>query len=150
MATPHPASGSAVRPETTGPELLDLPKDGASRISVLVVDDQVLFRRAAVSLVRSLEDFAVIGEAQSGEQSVAMAAELQPDVVLMDVRLPGIDGPEATRRIVAQRPSTRVLLTSTYDARDLPADYLSCGAAAFVRKQDLQAEDLRALAEGLR
>ena len=96
MSTPHPASGPAVRSETTGPELLDLPEDGAGRIRVLVVDDQVLFRRAAVSLVRSLEDFAVIGEAQSGEQSVAMAAELQPDVVLMDVRLPGIDGPEAT------------------------------------------------------
>ena len=143
MSTPHPASGPAVRPETAGPELLDLPKNGADRISVLVVDDQALFRRAAVALVRSLQDF-------TGEQSVAMAAELQPDVVLMDVRLPGIDGPEATRRIVAHRPSTRVLLTSTYDARDLPADYLSCGAAAFVRKQDLQAEDLRALADGLR
>ena len=151
MSKPHPASGPATRLEMTGSELLDLPKDGAGRrVRVLVVDDQALFRRAAVSLVRSLEEFVVIGEAESGEQSVAMAAELEPDVVLMDVRLPGIDGPEATRRILAGRPSIRILLTSTYDARDLPADYLSCGAAAFVRKQDLQAEDLRALADDLR
>ena len=141
MSTPHPTSGPAIGSEATGPTT-------AGTVRVLVVDDQVLFRRAAVSLVRSVEGFAVIGEAQSGEQSVTMAAELQPDVVLMDVRLPGIDGPEATRRILAHRPSTRVLLISTYDAHDLPGDYLTCGAAAFVRKQDLHPEHLRALADG--
>jgi DNA-binding NarL/FixJ family response regulator len=130
------------KPETTRPE--------PGGVRVLVVDDQMLFRRAAVALVRSLDGFTVIGEALSGEESVAMAAELEPDVVLMDVRLPGIDGPEATRRILAGRPSTRVLLISTYDRQDLPADYLSCGATAFVRKQDLGPEHLMALADGLR
>ena len=141
-SAPHSTSGPADQSETTEPD--------RGHIRVLVVDDQMLFRRAAVSLVRSLEGFAVIGEAESGEQSVAMAADLLPEVVLMDVRLPGIDGPEATRRILAHRPTTRVLLVSTYDAGDLPGDYLTCGATGFVRKQDLQAEHLRTLADGLR
>ncbi len=133
MATPEPHSA-----ESAGP----------ADVEVVVVDDQPLFRRAAVAMLRSIRGFRLVGEAESGEQGVEMAIDLGPGLVLMDIRLPGIDGVEATRRILAGRPSTRIVLVSTYEARDLPGDYLSCGAIAFVRKQDLDAAELLSLARG--
>lgn len=104
---------------------------------VLVVDDQPVFRRSAVALVRAAGGFEVVGEAASGEQAVREAARLRPDAVLMDVRLPGIDGIDATRLILSARPGTTVVLVSTCDAADLPDGLATCGAAAFLRKQDL-------------
>jgi two-component system invasion response regulator UvrY len=110
--------------------------------SVLVVDDQVVFRRAAVALVRSVSEFELVGEAASGEEAVELAIEVTPDLVVMDVRLPGIDGIEATRQILSERPNTRVLLVSTHEAADLPESLGECGAAGFMRKQDLDAQSL--------
>ncbi len=110
-------------------------------ITVLLVDDQPQFRRAAALLIRTTEGLVLVGEAESGEDAVVQAHALRPDLVLMDVRLPGLNGPEATRRILAERPSTRVILLSTYEASDLP-DIDQCGAESFHRKQDL---DVRAL-----
>jgi DNA-binding NarL/FixJ family response regulator len=78
-----------------------------------------------------------MGQARSGEEAVECAARIRPDLVVMDVRLPGISGIEATRRILLERPATRVLLVSTHEAEDLPADLRHCGAMGFVRKQDL-------------
>lgn len=116
-------------------------------VRVLVVDDQRLFRRAAAALVRSVEEFELVGEAESGEQAVEIAAIVRPELVLMDVRLPGIDGAEATRRILAELPDTRIVLVSTYEAHDLPAAISGCGARAFIRKQDLDAEALQRWAQ---
>ena len=106
-------------------------------VRVLLVDDQPQFRRAAALLIEATEGLALAGEAVTGEEAVMMARSLNPDLVLMDVRLPGITGPQATRQILAERPSTRVILVSTYEAGDL-ADLDHCGAERFLRKQDLE------------
>ena len=110
--------------------------------SVLIVDDQPLFRRAARSLVRSVPQLSLVGEAGTGEEAVECAGRDHPDLVIMDVRLPGISGIEATRRILRGRPGTRVLLVSTYELEDLTGELRHCGATGFVRKQDLDAQAL--------
>jgi len=80
--------------------------------------------------------FDVAGEAESGEDAVAQAESLRPDLVLMDINLPGINGIEATRQITTANPGTVVILMSTYRAEDLPADAMDSGAAAYVHKED--------------
>lgn len=112
-------------------------------VEVLIVDDQPPFRAVARTLVSLLKGWHVAGEVGSGEEAVRAVGESLPSVVLMDINLPGISGIEATRRIMASFPSVRVVLLSTYQADDLPADALSCGAAAYVRKEDLTPKVLR-------
>lgn len=114
-------------------------------VEVLIVDDQPPFRDVARTLVSLLQGWHVIGEAASGEEAVEAVGRSRPNVVLMDINLPGISGIEATRQIVAACPSVRVVLLSTYQADDLPADALACGAAAYVRKEDLTPKVLRDL-----
>lgn len=104
-------------------------------VRVLVVDDQAPFRNAAKTVVRLTPGFEVVGEAASGEEGVELASTLAPDLVLMDLQLPGIDGIEAVRRIVAARPETTAFLVSTQAAADLPADARTCGAVAFINKE---------------
>jgi two-component system, NarL family, invasion response regulator UvrY len=118
-----------------------VPAEGALR--VLVVDDQAAFRRAATLLLRTAAGLTMVGEAASGEEAIVLCQSLEPDLVLMDVRLPGITGPEATRRILAERPGTRIILMSTYEPADLPADLDNCGAERFLRKQDIDIATLR-------
>ncbi len=103
-----------------------------SDVRVLVVDDQEPFRRAMSAVVDETDGFVVVGSAQSGEDSLAMATELLPDLVLMDVNLPGIDGIEATRRLRAGTEPPVVILLSTYDEDDF--DLAGCGAAAYIAK----------------
>jgi DNA-binding NarL/FixJ family response regulator len=111
---------------------------------VLIVDDQAPFRAAARTVIGVTTGFSVAGEAESGEQAVEMARTLEPSLVLMDINLPGMNGIEATRRILEQAPATVVILLSTYDAGDLPGDAATCGAAAYVHKEDFSpAEVLR-------
>jgi two-component system invasion response regulator UvrY len=112
---------------------------------VLIVDDQAPFRSAARTLVRLVAGWRVVGEAVSGEEAVRMAAGLRPSVVLMDINLPGIDGYEATRRILRDRPGTAVVLLSTYAADDLPERPEGCGAVGYLRKDDLTPAALRAM-----
>lgn len=120
---------------------------------VLVVDDQLIFRRAARAVIDEVTWFDLVGEAESGEQGVELAAALDAQVVLMDLRMPGIDGIEATRMITTARPGTVVILVSTTPPSLLPSTVDGCGAAAFVPKEDLAAPELevlcrRALAAG--
>jgi len=103
--------------------------------SVLIVDDQMPFRMAARSVVGVTPGFTVVGEAESGEEAVEQADALEPGVVLMDINMPGIGGIEATRRITTAHPGVRVILLSTYDADDLPADARTCGAVGYVHKE---------------
>lgn len=110
-------------------------------VNVLVVDDQAPFREAAAGIVSSIQGFRLVGVAETGEESVDASRSLQPDLVLMDVRLPGIDGIEATRRIRAHHPETVVVLTSTYD--DYADDAEGCGAVAFILKDVLTPDRLR-------
>ena len=103
--------------------------------TVLIVDDQMPFRMAARSVVGVTPGFEVVGEAKSGEEAVEQVAALHPDLVLMDINMDGISGIEATRRITAEHPDTKVILLSTYDAEDLPADARTCGALGYVHKE---------------
>jgi DNA-binding NarL/FixJ family response regulator len=109
--------------------------DPTAGVTVLVVDDQAPFRTAAKSVVALTPGFTVIGEATSGEEAIARVAELHPRVVLMDINMDGMSGIEATRRITADHPEIRVVLLSTYNEDDLPADARSCGAATYVHKE---------------
>jgi DNA-binding NarL/FixJ family response regulator len=112
-------------------------------VSVLIVDDQAPFRAVARTVVDLAAGFTVAGEAASGEEAVEMAADLHPALVLMDINLPGINGIEATRRIVAAAPDVVVVMLSTYRADDLPSDAADCGAARYVHKEDFGPAVLR-------
>jgi DNA-binding NarL/FixJ family response regulator len=111
--------------------------DGTTKtVSVLIVDDQLPFRAVARTVIGLTAGFVVAAEAESGEDAVSVATKQQPDLVLMDINLPGINGIEATRRILAARPEVAVILLSTYSETDLPADARDCGAIAYVHKED--------------
>jgi len=112
-------------------------------VRVLLVDDQVPFRRAMSAVVEETAGFEVVGEASTGEESILAAAELRPDLVLMDVNLPGIDGLEATRRLRGRPSPPVVLLLSTYDEDAGAAFVAECGAAAYVTKSALGPKRLR-------
>ena len=103
-------------------------------VRVLIVDDQEPFRLAARMVVEATEGFDVVGEAETGEDAVAMAAELRPDLVLMDVNLPGINGLEATRQVLAGGGPVVVLLLSTYEEEEYAPRAAECGAAAYIPK----------------
>ena len=103
-------------------------------VRVLIVDDQEPFRLAARMVVEATEGFDVVGEAETGEDSVAMASELHPDLVLMDVNLPGINGLDATRQIRAADAAVVVLLLSTYEEEEYAPRAAECGAAAYIPK----------------
>ncbi|HET7720294.1 MAG TPA: response regulator transcription factor [Acidimicrobiales bacterium] len=105
-------------------------------VSVLIVDDQAPFRRAAAAVVRVTGGFEIAGEAGSGEEAVELAAQLAPQLVLMDINMGGISGIEATRRITTIAPEVVVVLLSTYQAADLPADAATSGAVAYVNKEE--------------
>lgn len=128
-----------------GSRLLREGMEAGSVVDVLIVDDQALFRAVARTVVSMVPGWQVVGEAATGEDAVARFDELRPGVVLMDINLPGINGIEATRRILDTEPAARVVLLSTYAADDLPADAQSCGAAGYVRKDDLTPTALREL-----
>jgi len=103
-------------------------------VRVLLVDDQAPFLRAMTFVVQETVGFEVVGEASSGEESILSVAELLPDLVLMDVNLPGMDGLEATRQLRRRQTPPVVLLLSTYD-EDAGADFVAeSGAAAYVTK----------------
>ena len=115
--------------------------------TVLVVDDQSPFRFAAKAVLRRLDGFELAGEAASGTEAIALVEELHPDLVLMDINMPGMNGIEATRRIVAAHPEAVVLLCSTYDVADLPPDVAASGATGYVNKERFGTEALRRLWE---
>jgi DNA-binding NarL/FixJ family response regulator len=114
-------------------------------VRVLIVDDQAPFREAARTVVELTEGFEVVGEAGTGEAAVEAARELRPDLVLMDVNLPGIDGPEATRRILGEsNGSVVVLMLSTYEAEEYAPRAAEVGAAAYIPKSEFEPDRLAA------
>jgi DNA-binding NarL/FixJ family response regulator len=113
-------------------------------VRVLIVDDQQPFRAAARAVVEMTDGFEVAGEAETGEASVEAARELDPDLVLMDVNLPGIDGLEATRRILAESKRTVVLLVSTYEAEEYAPRAEEVGAAGYIPKSEFEPDRLEA------
>jgi two-component system, NarL family, invasion response regulator UvrY len=115
----------------------------ADPVSVLIVDDQAPFRAAARSVVAVTAGFEVVGEVDSGEAAITEARAVSPGLILMDINLPGINGIGATREILSEAPGTVVILLSSYQAGDLPADAATCGAAAYVHKEDFSPDEVR-------
>ena len=107
------------------------------RVKVLAVDDQEIFRRAAHSLIAATPGFEQIGEAASGTEALELAETLRPDLVLVDVRMPDMDGVETARRLAEAVPGATVILISLEEVPELPSAINSVGAAAHVRKQEL-------------
>jgi DNA-binding NarL/FixJ family response regulator len=109
---------------------------------VLVVDDQAPFRLAARAVLRRLERFELAGEAASGQEAIDLVDRIHPALVLMDINMPQMSGIAATRQIVAAHPDVVVILCSTYDVSDLPADAAASGARAYLNKERFSADAL--------
>jgi two-component system, NarL family, invasion response regulator UvrY len=119
--------------------------DRAAMVGVMVVDDQASFRRAARALIDATSGFEPVGDADCGGEALRFADRLRPDLVLMDVFMPGMDGFETAWRLTEAHPGCVVVLVSLEDTEDLPALVASSGAVALVRKQDLKPSLLRGL-----
>jgi DNA-binding NarL/FixJ family response regulator len=120
-------------------------------IRVLLVDNQALFRESLRMLLEAQPDLRVVGEASNGDQALRLAAELRPDVVLMDLRMPVLDGVAATRRLLETNPAARVLALTTFDDDEYVFEALRAGAAGYLLKDSpgaRLAEALRAVARG--
>jgi DNA-binding NarL/FixJ family response regulator len=113
-------------------------------VGVLVVDDSPTFRRAAVAVIDMTDGFEVVGEAASGEDALQMAASLRPDLVLLDVNMPGLGGLAALDAFRRDRPETQVVLVSTYGPADLPSDVRAAGTT-YLHKARLTPESIHAL-----
>jgi DNA-binding NarL/FixJ family response regulator len=115
------------------------------RISVLLVDDHEVVRQGLRALLGAEEDMEVVGEAENGRQAVRLAGEMRPDVVIMDVAMPMLNGLEATRQIVRSLPETRVLVLSTYGQEDYVRQVTRAGAAGYLIKHTAADELLKAI-----
>jgi DNA-binding NarL/FixJ family response regulator len=109
-------------------------------VRVLIADDQALVRGGFRMILEAKEDMEVVGEAGDGAEAVEMVERLQPDVELMDVRMPGVDGIEATRRIAASGSSARIVILTTYDVDEYVFSALRAGASGFLLKDVRPAE----------
>lgn len=124
---------------------------GSPRIRVLVVDDQTLFREGLVELLKSEKDLDVVGQAEDGEEALRRVSALLPDVVLMDVHMPRLDGIRATARIVAAHPTVRVLMLASVQTDGSVVEALRAGAWGYVLKDAGRAgviEAIKRTAEG--
>ena len=122
------------------------PGEISGTISVVLADDQALMRMGFRMVLEAEEDIAVVGEASDGTSALAQAKALHPDVILMDVRMPGMNGIEATERIARECPGTRVLILTTFDLDEYAFAGLRAGASGFLLKDTRPAE----LAEAIR
>lgn len=121
------------------------------RIRILLVDDQTMFRDGLRVLLMSQKDFAIVGEAANGEEALRQAAALRPNVVLMDLRMPVLDGATATRRLHATQPEARVIVLTTFDEDEAVFEGLRAGATGYLLKDaptDKLYEAIRAAARG--
>jgi DNA-binding NarL/FixJ family response regulator len=121
------------------------------KIRILVVDDHTLFREGLTALLQSAADIEVVGEASSGAEAIALAAELQPDIILMDIRMEHVNGIEATRRIRQEQPGVRVIMLTMVERDDSLLAALRAGAQSYIlkgadKKQVLKT--IHAVAEG--
>jgi DNA-binding NarL/FixJ family response regulator len=118
---------------------------GAIKIKVLLVDDHAAMRRGLSTLLDLNDDIEIVGEASNGEEAVETARRLNPDVILMDIRMPKLNGIEATRIIHAEFPEIRIIGLSTYDGSDYVGAMKEAGAAGFCSKSDTSAVLLAAI-----
>jgi DNA-binding NarL/FixJ family response regulator len=106
------------------------------------------FRLAAKAVLRRMEGFELAGEAASGTEAIELVGQLHPELVLMDINMPEMNGIEATRRITSAHPGIVVILCSTYDASDLPSGAAASGASGYLNKEQLAADSLLRMWEG--
>ena len=116
-----------------------------SKTRILIVDDHALIRRGLADLLRYEKDLAVVGEASDGEAAVAVATELKPDVVVMDLMMPVMDGVEATRRIKAVLPEAKILILTTFGTSVDVARAIAAGASGAIMKDALMEDQLNAI-----
>jgi two-component system invasion response regulator UvrY len=121
------------------------PPSTSSVVRVLTVDDQAVFRRVAADVIAATPGFEAVGEASSGEEALAAVERLRPQLVLLDVRMPGIGGIEAARRITTDHPDTIVVLISIGEPDEIAHAVKSSGAAEIVSKQGFSPALLRRL-----
>ncbi len=114
-------------------------------IRLLLVDDQALIRVGFRMVLDAEPDMIVVGEAADGHDAIAQATELHPDVVLMDIRMPGLDGIAATEAIVRQHPQTRVLVLTTFDLDEYAFGAIRAGASGFLLKDAQRHEMIAAI-----
>ena len=116
-----------------------------NKIKILIVDDHALIRRGLADLLRYEKDLAVVGEASDGEAAVAAATELKPDVVVMDLVMPVMDGVEATRQIKAADPDTKILILTTFGTSADVSRAIHAGASGAIMKDASTDEQLSAI-----
>jgi DNA-binding NarL/FixJ family response regulator len=114
-------------------------------IRVLIVDDHALVRRGLEQLISSASDLDLVGAAVDGEEAVRLASELEPDVILMDLSMPLLDGVDATRRIIAERPGVHVVVLTSFDDQRRILDALGAGATGYLLKDAEPDEVLAAI-----
>jgi len=117
----------------------------AEPLRLLIADDHPLFRKGLRTLLGTVPDFALVGEAETGQAALARTLDLQPDVVLMDLQMPGGSGIEATREIVAASPTTKVLVVTLFEDDDSVFAALRAGARGYVLKDTDEEEMVRAI-----
>lgn len=122
-----------------------VPDDSTEPIRILLADDHAAFRSGLRALLAAFRDIVLLGEAENGDDAIRLAAELQPDVVLMDLNMPGIDGVGATREIVATSPHIAILVLSMYEDDDQVFSALRAGARGYLLKGADRAELVRAI-----
>ena len=111
------------------------PGRAADEIRVMICDDHALFRRGLIMVLEAEDDIAVVAEAEDGEDAVEKAVEFVPDVVLMDVRMPGVDGIEATRRIAEKVPTAKILMLTVSDEEEDLYEAIKAGATGYLLKE---------------
>jgi DNA-binding NarL/FixJ family response regulator len=121
------------------------PPESQEPVRVLIVDDDPLVRSALTLMLGGRADLSIVGEAGDGEHAVVAAEALQPDVVLMDIRMPGIDGIEATRRVVARPGAPRVIVLTTFDTDEHVFAAIAAGAEGFLVKDTAPADLIDAI-----
>jgi DNA-binding NarL/FixJ family response regulator len=114
-------------------------------LRVLIADDHPLFRHGIQALLNATSDIEVVGEAKTGEEVIALAATLQPDVILMDIQMPGVNGIEATRRILQTSPHIRILMVTMFEDDASVFTAMRAGARGYALKDTEKAEMLRAI-----
>jgi DNA-binding NarL/FixJ family response regulator len=114
-------------------------------LRILIAEDHPLFRKGVISLLSSVPEFEVIGEAKTGEEAVVRAAQLQPDVILMDLQMPEVNGIEATRRILQESPSVHILVVTLFEDDDSVFMALRAGARGYVLKDSDEEEMVLAI-----